>query len=60
MNASKEINQLEQTDLELKPKAGLLLIGIILTAANLRAPLTSVGPLVSSIRDGLEVSNTLA
>lgn len=60
MNASKEINQLEQTDLELKPKAGLLLIGIILTAANLRAPLTSVGPLVSSIRDGLEISNTLA
>ncbi|MBV6738225.1 CynX/NimT family MFS transporter [Priestia megaterium] len=60
MNASKEINQLEQTDLEIKPKVGLLLIGIILTAANLRAPLTSVGPLVSSIRDDLEISNTLA
>ncbi|MEN1967197.1 MFS transporter [Lentibacillus sp. N15] len=38
----------------------LLLIGIILIASNLRAPLTSVGSLLSSIRDDLAISNTLA
>ncbi|WP_438350263.1 CynX/NimT family MFS transporter [Paenibacillus sp. FA6] len=38
----------------------LLLLGIILIAANLRAPLTSVGPLIGSIRDDLGISNTLA
>lgn len=37
-----------------------LLIGIILIASNLRAPLTSVGSLLSLIRDDLEISNTLA
>lgn len=38
----------------------LLLIGIILIAANLRAPITSVGPLIAVIRDDLNISNTLA
>jgi len=38
----------------------LLLIGIILIAMNLRAPITSVGPLISIIRDDLGISNTLA
>lgn len=38
----------------------VLIIGIIFIAANLRAPLTSVGPLVSLIRDNLHISNTLA
>ncbi|MCR8657477.1 CynX/NimT family MFS transporter [Paenibacillus endoradicis] len=38
----------------------LLLIGIVLIAMNLRAPLTSVGPLISIIRDDLGISNTLA
>lgn len=38
----------------------LLLIGIILVASNLRAPLTSVGPLISFIRDDLGISNALA
>ncbi|UJL46386.1 MFS transporter [Virgibacillus sp. NKC19-16] len=37
-----------------------LVIGIILIASNLRAPLTSVGSLLSFIRDGLGLSNTLA
>ncbi|RYG72434.1 MFS transporter [Lentibacillus lipolyticus] len=37
-----------------------LLIGILLIAANLRAPLTSVGSLLSSIRSDLEMTNTLA
>lgn len=36
----------------------MLLIGILFIAANLRAPLTSVGSLVPVIRDALQVSNT--
>ncbi|WP_312148583.1 CynX/NimT family MFS transporter [Paenibacillus odorifer] len=39
---------------------GLLLLGIIIIAANLRAPLTSVGPLVDLIRGDVHISNTLA
>ncbi|WP_312113412.1 CynX/NimT family MFS transporter [Brevibacillus reuszeri] len=39
---------------------GLIILGIIIIAANLRAPLTSVGPLVSLIRDDVHISNTLA
>lgn len=38
----------------------LLFIGIILVGANLRAPLTSVGSLISFIRDDLGMSHTLA
>ncbi|MBP2115829.1 CynX/NimT family MFS transporter [Paenibacillus silagei] len=38
----------------------LMIVGIIFIAANLRAPLTSVGPLVSLIRDNVHISNTLA
>ncbi|MGG0665970.1 MFS transporter [Viridibacillus arvi] len=38
----------------------LLVIGIIFIASTLRAPLTSVGPIISFIRDGLHVSNVLA
>lgn len=38
----------------------MLIIGIACIAANLRAPLTSVGPLVNLIRDNLHISNTLA
>lgn len=38
----------------------MLVVGIIFIGANLRAPLTSVGPLVGTIRDDLGISNTLA
>ncbi|NOU98684.1 CynX/NimT family MFS transporter [Paenibacillus planticolens] len=38
----------------------LIILGIIVIAANLRAPLTSVGPLASLIRDNVHISNTLA
>lgn len=38
----------------------LLVIGVILIAANLRAPLTSIGSLISSIRTDLEISHALA
>jgi len=37
----------------------LLLIGILLFASNLRAPITSVGSLVPAIRDGLDLSNAV-
>lgn len=38
----------------------MLIIGITFIAANLRAPLTAVGPLVHEIRGSLHISNTLA
>lgn len=38
----------------------IIILGIIVIATNLRAPLTSVGPLVSLIRDNIHISNTLA
>lgn len=60
MDIPKAKNQLKHPKLDVNPKIGLLIIGIILVGANLRAPLTSVGPLVSSIRDSLGISNTLA
>ncbi len=43
-----------------RKKLILLVIGVILIGANLRAPLTSVGPLVSSIRDSLGMTNAAA
>lgn len=47
-----------------RPKAGsnrlLLVLGIIFVAAALRAPFTSVGPLLELIRDDLGLSNTQA
>ncbi|CAM3060792.1 MFS transporter [Filibacter tadaridae] len=46
--------------LNLGRKTWILLIGIILMASTLRAPLTSVGPLISPIREGLAISNGLA
>lgn len=38
----------------------LLIIGIVFISTTLRAPLTAVGPIISYIRDGLEISNVLA
>lgn len=38
----------------------MLVFGIICVAAALRAPFTSVGPLLEMIRDDLGLSNTLA
>ncbi|WP_110926132.1 CynX/NimT family MFS transporter [Bacillus massiliglaciei] len=43
-----------------RPAVWIMIIGIIFIAANLRAPLTSVGPLVGFIRDDIHLSNTLA
>lgn len=45
-----------------KPKAAAwaVLIGILFIAANMRAPLTSVGPLIGLIREHMHISSTLA
>ena len=41
-------------------KKWLLMIGVILIAANLRAPLTSIGSLITSIRTDLDMSHAVA
>lgn len=41
-------------------RAWLLILGIILLASTLRAPLTAVGPLIGFIRDDTGISNTFA
>ncbi len=38
----------------------LLVLGIIFIASTLRSPLTSVGPIISYIKEGLDISNVLA
>ncbi|MDV6377619.1 MFS transporter [Sporosarcina sp. GW1-11] len=38
----------------------ILLAGILFIAATIRSPLTSVGPIIGSIRDQLHISNSLA
>lgn len=38
----------------------LQVLGIIVIASTLRSPLTSVGPIISYIQDGLHISNVLA
>ncbi|OAS19022.1 CynX/NimT family MFS transporter [Paenibacillus oryzisoli] len=50
----------KQTNNAVPSSIGLIILGIIVIAANLRTPLTSVGPLVSLIRDDVHISNTLA
>ncbi len=49
----------KEKNLTTKIEIILLIIGIICIGANLRAPLTSVGPLVGAIRSSLGLSNTL-
>ncbi len=58
MEAQKTVLDNEQSKNKEKGRI-LLLIGILLIASNLRAPLTSVGSLVPAIRDSLEVSNVV-
>lgn len=38
----------------------IMIVGIVFIAANLRAPLTSVGPVVGFIKDDINISNTMA
>ncbi|WP_342479010.1 MFS transporter [Paenibacillus sp. FSL H7-0350] len=51
---------ISRTGIRKQATVWFMIIGIIFIAANLRAPLTSVGPLVSLIRDNVNISNTLA
>ncbi|RHW65109.1 MFS transporter [Clostridium botulinum] len=61
MSLNKSDKKQSNMDFKVRKSASLMLIiGIIFIAANLRAPLTSVGPLVKFIRDNLHISNTLA
>ncbi|WNS46230.1 MFS transporter [Paenibacillus sp. MMS20-IR301] len=63
-NSRKVTNKLEAGSLRTQDSGTgsqwLLVIGIICVAAALRAPFTSVGPLLEMIRDDLGLSNTLA
>lgn len=43
-----------------KRTIALLIIGVVFISATLRAPLTAVGPIISYIREGLDISNVLA
>lgn len=60
MSTHQVAKQLDPSRETIQQGTWLLLIGIVLLGANLRAPLTSVGPLVASIRDSLHLSNTSA
>ncbi|MBA4509115.1 MFS transporter [Clostridium sporogenes] len=61
MSLNKSDKKPNNMDFKVRKSASLMLIiGIIFIAANLRAPLISVGPLVKFIRDSLHISNTLA
>jgi MFS transporter, CP family, cyanate transporter len=42
------------------PRIWVLILGIIFAGANLRAPLTSVGPIIETIRQDTGMSHTLA
>ncbi|MBU5673142.1 CynX/NimT family MFS transporter [Paenibacillus brevis] len=53
-------NQIKKVQEKQVATSCLIVLGIIIIAANLRAPLTSVGPLASLIRDDTHISNTLA
>jgi len=41
-------------------KGWFLILGVILIGANLRAPLTAIGPLIELIRESLDISNAVA
>jgi len=41
-------------------RAGLALVGILVAGANLRASITTVGPLLDRVRDDLDLSSTTA
>ncbi|KAB7707056.1 MFS transporter [Bacillus aerolatus] len=60
MGEPQAVEQQGKTSSKIKLGTVLLIIGIIFIGANLRAPLTSVGPLVPVIRDNLGISNAAA
>lgn len=56
----KTQDKISSTGIRKQATLWFMIVGIIFIAANLRAPLTSVGPLVSIIRENVHISNTLA
>ncbi|MFK2825277.1 MFS transporter [Bacillus sp. B190/17] len=60
MGEPQVIESSQQAKTKIRWHTALLVIGILFIGANLRAPLTSVGPLVPAIRDGLGISNAIA
>ncbi|RCX23393.1 MFS transporter [Fontibacillus phaseoli] len=56
----KKQDGISSTGIRKQATLWFMIVGIIFIAANLRAPLTSVGPLVSLIRENVHISNTLA
>lgn len=60
MGEPQVIKPIKETDTAERWRVAFLIAGIILIGANLRAPLTSVGPLVPTIRGSLEISNAVA
>src|SRR3954464_15935368 len=62
MNLLNQSEQGKKDQAKVRQQAApwVILLGIIFITVNLRAPLTSVGPLVELIRNDLHISNTLA
>ncbi|HEY4550854.1 MAG TPA: MFS transporter [Bacillus sp. (in: firmicutes)] len=62
MNLLNQLDQGKKGQAKVRQQAApwVILLGIIFITVNLRAPLTSVGPLVELIRNDLHISNTLA
>lgn len=63
MRARRQDRNIQKSGMPLggpESQSVLLVVGIIFVAAALRAPFTSVGPLLEMIRDDLGLSNTLA
>lgn len=56
----KKQDAISTTGIRKQARIWFMIAGIIFIAANLRAPLTSVGPLVGLIRENVHISNTLA
>src|SRR6476660_5703414 len=52
-------NKISQVNLPGRNGNWLLVVGVILIACNLRAPITAIGPLVRAIRNDTGLSNTL-
>ena len=62
MNLLNQLDHGKKDQAKVRQQAApwVILLGIIFITVNLRAPLTSVGPLVELIRNDLHISNTLA
>ena len=64
MNVLKPFDKGRKTESQAKARRQsapwIMIVGIVFIAVNMRAPLTSVGPLIELIRGHFSISNTLA